>query len=405
MKRWIAYVGPVPFPEGNAGSRRMLGNALSIAATGREVVVVSGVDQDSLHSNPVAPGVRAIEVRERLPAQQPKWRHYANYPGMGRRTREWISVQDDPPEAIIIYGGYFPYLTNLAGWARRRGIPVIFDAVEWYSANRWPGFAVSPYLWSTEAAMRFLVPRVNGVLAISKALERHYCARGMRVLRVPPLIDSSAWVVNSSSETTKRPLILAYAGSPGSKDLLATIVAAVLAVDQGRHLLRLEIAGIDESEVRKIPAVAERLIAKRSKLPSCLAAHGRLAHADSMALIGGAHFSVFLRRINRVSTFGFPTKFVESFAMGTPVIANLTSDLEDHLRDGENGLVCEGADQLSLQETLRRALRMSPDAIRRLRVNARAEEEVAFDYRHYVARFDSFLTSLSDSASHAGRIS
>lgn len=405
MKRWIAYVGPIPFPEGNAGSRRMLGNALSIAATGREVVVVSGVEQDLVRSNPIAPGVRAIEVRERLTSQQPRWRHYVNYPRMGRRTRDWLSVQEDRPEAIIIYGGYFPYLANLAGWARRRGIPVIFDAVEWYSANGWPRFAVSPYLWSTEAAMRFLVPRVNGVLAISRALERHYSLRGVPVLRVPPLIDSLACFANSSSETTNRPLILAYAGSPGSKDLLDMIVAAVLAVDEGKGLLRLEIAGVGEAEVRNIPAVAERLSSNGSKLPSSVAVHGRLSHAESMVLIGAAHFSVFLRRINRVSTFGFPTKFVESFAMGTPVIANLTSDLEDHLRDGENGLVCDGADQLSLQQTLRRALRMAPDAIRRLRANARAEGEDAFDYRRYTARFDGFLKSIADSASHTGRIS
>lgn len=382
----------------------MLGNALSMAATGREVVVVSGVEHNSPHSKLVAPGIHAIEVTERLPLHEPKWRHYANYPGMGCRTREWISLQKDQPEAIIIYGGYFPYLMNLAAWARRRGIPVIFDAVEWYSANRWREFAVSPYLWSTEAAMRFLVPRVDGVLAISRALERHYSTRGMPVLRVPPLIDSAAWPM-SSSAGKKSALTLCYAGSPGSKDLLDAIVAAVLAVDQGRCLLRLQIAGVDESEVRKIPAVAKHLISKGSKLPSCLAVHGRLSHADSMALIGAAHFSVFLRLINRVSTFGFPTKFVESFVMGTPVIANLTSDLKDHLRDGENGLVCERADQLSLEQTFQRALEMSPDALRRLRANARAEGVDAFDYSHHSARFDSFLTCLSGRALHARRTS
>lgn len=394
MKPWIAYVGPVPFPEGTAGSRRILGNALSMATAGRDVVVISGGEEDCPEMRLVAPGVRVISVRERVRSCRSRHYQYMNYPLMGRRTREWIGAQKYPPEAIVIYGGYVPYLMNLTGWARRHSIPVIFDAVEWYAAETWLGFALSPYLWSTEAAMRLLVPRADGVLAISRALESYYGRRGMPVLRVPPLIDTEAWPIDTGNQPPKTPLTLAYAGSPGRKDLLDTVVAAVLAVDENRQVLRLEIAGIDELELLRLPAISEWAASNGPELPNCIAVRGRISHASSMAMIGAAHFSVFTRRMNRVSTFGFPTKFVESFAAGTPVITNLTSDLQDHLRDGENGLVCEGPDQSDLERSLQRALRISVDEIRKMRAKARSEGERAFDYHRHAARFDAFLTRI-----------
>ncbi len=42
QKGWIAYVGPFPFPSGVAGSKRMLGVALSLQQAGYQVVVGSG---------------------------------------------------------------------------------------------------------------------------------------------------------------------------------------------------------------------------------------------------------------------------------------------------------------------------------------------------------------------------
>ena len=39
---WIAYVGPVAFPEGGAAARRILGNAKALVGAGHDVVIVSG---------------------------------------------------------------------------------------------------------------------------------------------------------------------------------------------------------------------------------------------------------------------------------------------------------------------------------------------------------------------------
>ncbi len=105
----------------------------------------------------------------------------------------------------------------------------------------------------------------------------------------------------------------------------------------------------------------------------------------SAQLVGKADFTVLVREDRRQSNAGFPTKFVESFASGTPVIANLTSDLGQHLRDGETGLACASNDVDSLAATLRRALSLDVEAKRRMRAACLAHAGAAFHPRAYSA--------------------
>lgn len=39
---WVAYVGPVAFPDGGAAARRILGNVLSLRQIGYDVLIGSG---------------------------------------------------------------------------------------------------------------------------------------------------------------------------------------------------------------------------------------------------------------------------------------------------------------------------------------------------------------------------
>ncbi len=374
---WVAYVGPVAFPEGGAAARRILGNAKALVAAGYEVVIVSGQPPESNEDSfDVAPGIRCVRVNERDAEHLPNALRYTRYALMGARTRRWLSEQASLPAAVILYSGYLPYLLQLTGWARRRDVPFLFDAVEWYSAASVTGFLFSPYLWNTEIAMRMLIPRLDGVIAISRALKCYYAERGMHVGRVPPLIDPDEIVQASPAPDPQGRVRLAYCGSAGTKDLLDIVIDAVIARDGTGGRFVLDIAGPSEAEIRECAPVK----ARGGELPDCLRVHGQVSHTRSLEIIGNADFTVFLRSMNRVSTNGFPTKFVESLAVGTPIIANLTSDLADHLRDGETGLVCPTPARESLEVTLDRAFELGGKRCATLRDAARSEAERAFAY-------------------------
>lgn len=391
---WIAYVGPVAFPEGGAAARRMLGNAKALVAAGFDVTIVSGqrpgeqgVDFD------VAPGIRCVSTNERDAEHLPNALRYARYALMGAKTRQWLCEQDDLPDAVILYSGYSPYLLQLTDWARRRRIPLLFDAVEWYAAPSALGFMASPYLWNTEFAMRILIPRIDGVIAISRALHDFYSAKGLQVARIPPLFDPDEILASSPVPHPEGRLRLAYAGFPGHKDLIDIVIEIVLDLDADQGRIVLDIVGITEEELRH----RKPLHRHGDVIPAALRAHGAVSHARSIEILGQADFSVFLRDVNRVSTNGFPTKFVESLALGTPVITNVTSDLGDHLRDGETGLRCKAPTPSQLRAALHRALALGTDARVAMRRSARAEAETSFNYNGYTEN----LRSLIDGAKSA----
>jgi len=383
---WIAYVAPVAFPEGGAAARRILGNAKALVAGGYDVVIVSGQRPSMAGADfELAPHIRCVSVNERDAEHLPNTLKYARYALMGARSRQWLEEQADLPSAVILYSGYSPYLLQFTGWSRRRGVAFLFDAVEWYTAPSRLSFLFSPYLWNSEFAMRVLIPRLNGVVAISRALEHYYQGRGVPVARIPPLIDPDEFAANMPVPDSSGRMRLAYSGSPGRKDLIDIVIEAVIKCDGGSGRLLLEIVGLSEHELRS------RAPLRRcgGAIPDCLIAHGQVNHARSMEIVGQAEFTVFLRHPNRVSTHGFPTKFVESFAVGTPVIANITSDLADHLRDGETGLVCPAPTQAALEATLTRALTLHKKGTNTLRKAARTEAERAFGYNIHA-------TTLSD---------
>ena len=396
---WIAYVGPVDFPEGGAAARRILGNAKALVGAGYEVVIVSG--QRAVPGSEIvqiAPGIRCVSVNERNAEHLPRFLRYARYALMGARSRRWLSTQTSLPAAVILYSGYSPYLMQFIGWARRRAVPLLFDAVEWYASPTLAGFILSPYLWNTEFAMRVLIPRLDGVIVISRALECYYRKRGMAVLRVPPLFDPAEYLPVPPQPYSARPLKLVYSGSPGNKDLIDMVIEAVIQRDKGEGCLHLSIVGLTEDELRSRPPLRKR----GGVIPDCLLAYGRVSHARSMELVGRADFTVFLRHVNRVSSHGFPTKFVESLALGTPVITNITSDLAEHLRDGETGLVCHEPTLGDILAAFDRALDLDTSDYQALRRAARDEAEKYFGYRKYADALGSLIGRSGSKASDRG---
>jgi len=225
-------------------------------------------------------------------------------------------------------------------------------------------------------SMRYWVPKAGNVIAISSHLQDEFEKRGCNVVRVPPLIQSNEFY-SDEGHASESKLRLVYAGSPGSKDLLNTVIESVLRIDPSGQRLVLTILGPDVKEVSEYAALATRGI------PPCLEPMGPVSHEKAIAAVRNADFSVLIRRPNRVSNSGFPTKVVESLMVGTPVIANLTSDLRLHLADGVNAMLAKGFDAESLSFQMSRSLELSVSKKNEMRRAAYIHSRRAFDGREY----------------------
>ena len=409
---WIAYVGPIDFPEGGAATRRVLGMSQSLRDAGYRVTVVSGylsANRAEGESVAVEPGIESVQVNERSAEHLPKWLRFARYFTMGRRSRSWFEQQSEWPKAIIVYSGYSPYLLSFTRWAKKRGIKIIFDAVEWYAAESWLGFITSPYLMNTEFAMRYLIPKTDGVICISSALEQYYNRRGMSTVRVPPTL-----VVKDMNELAresrglsfdKDSLQIVYAGSPGKgKDRLDKIAFAVRQFNSNQtsnsrcknRTVELHIVGMCARDFLDYMAHSPELGTWNHAMlkDSGIICHGRISNSDVKTLLQTAHFTICIREINRVSTYGFSTKFVESIACGCPVISNITSDL-GQFHNSQTGIIVSGTSLIDIQSALNHATSLSQRDYQSIQSEAHQIASKYFDVAHYAKPLKQFIQRLS----------
>ncbi|MGI5215892.1 glycosyltransferase [Plantactinospora sp. CA-290183] len=388
-RAWVALVGPFLFPWGQPGSRRVYGMARSLAAAGYDVVVASGEEGPSTPTRldeVDGPGsVHYLGLGEIPSAQAGRLaRSVQWFLRWGQRTVHWLDAQPTRPSHVLVAGGDAPYMVHLRRWCRRNAIPLVADVVDWYSPRQMRGGVLGPPHLSAKAALRYYYPRCDGIIAVSSFLERHYRNRGSRVLRVPPTLDVQNLPVHPRRDGTGAPeLRLVYAGTPGRKDLIANIIRAVGRVHRAGAGIELRIYGPAPEQVRDL--------LDGEPTPPGVRVLGRLPQHEIPRALQEADFSVLLREPARFVQAGFPTKFCESLANSTPVIANLTSDLGGYLHHRSEGLVCDDHSVDGLTGTLREALRLSAAERKVMRELARRRALDSFDFRVYAQPLGAFL--------------
>ena len=127
-------------------------------------------------------------------------------------------------------------------------------------------------------------------------------------------------------------------------------------------------------------------------LKNVLFAHGRVPHDEAVRFVQNSDFTVLLRDPSlRYAKAGFPTKTVESLASGTPIVCNLSSDLDLYFKDGENVFIAEDHMPQSLRKSLENAINASAEQRKKMRINARKTAEKFFDYKNYIEIFSKLI--------------
>jgi glycosyltransferase involved in cell wall biosynthesis len=366
----------------------MLGISKSLRDAGYEVLLGSGQLQDPNKPSPeMWDGFPIYSLNERTAEHLPRALKQFAYFSMGKKTKEWLDTLSPRPAVVILYSGYSAYFRQLLPWCEKHGIPLVFDAVEWYDWANMPGGRLGPYGWNIELAMRYYAVRAKNIIAISSYLDKHFKERGCDTIIVRPTLD----VLNTpvaEHEPNREKIRLVYAGRPGLKDLFDHMLEALLEVDPEGKRFEMKIAGITPERLLAFPTLKERGI---TTLPGFATVLGQLPHAEATALVQSADFTILVRPQKRFANAGFPTKVVESLSMGIPVICNYTSDLSEYLRDGHEAIICKDHYPPAIAEALRKVLELTPEQRAQMRVEARARAEKDFDYRNYSKPLDEFI--------------
>lgn len=363
MKK-ILYIGGFELPDKNAAAQRVLSNAKLLREMGYQVTFI-GVTKDYKNATNNYGGF----VDNPIP-----------YP-VG--IRQWIkqlfafididNLLRQKPDYVILYN--FPSIASLKilKACHKYGIKVIHDLTEWETSTGWSVRSIIKKI-DIVLRMRYCIKRMDGVIAISRYLYDFYSNKTKCIL-VPPTVDLRDLKWNRERQiTVGNEIKLIYAGNPGYgiKDRIDIIVNTV----SKYHNLQLDIIGISEEQYVNGYGTLPN---KSSNINFC----GRVSHEEAICAVQNADFQFLIRDNNRKNNAGFPTKLVESMTCGIPLIATLTSNIDDYLIDGNNSFII--SDNRTLDSILQVISRMPKSQILEMKHNCLMC--TAFDYKLYKNEF------------------
>lgn len=392
----IVYVGSFRFPNEDAGGTRVLGIGKALREAGYRVVF-AGMEHRGRDEDRRADGGYCYEGFSYIPENDlghgrlSRLKRGVLTYATGTTTMQRLRAMDlSTAHAIIAYGAPSLLLWQLVPFCQRRRLALMADCTEWYDPGHVQGGAMGPFRWDSELRMRWLQPKIGRVIAISSFLDRYYRERGCDTVRIPPLVDMKQLEFQSAAHTVRDDgvLRLVYAGSPGKKDLLVTALRGLCELRSAGAAVELHLVGMSRQAANACIGDGSPVL---DELGATIVYHGRVPHPMAMSLVAKADFSILIRPDERFAHAGFPTKLVESLSLGVPVIANLTSDIGEYVRDGNEGIVLAGSDPEAFTAGVRKVLAMSKEQWTAMRGHARQRAVECFDYRNYVTPLKDFV--------------
>lgn len=344
MINTIYYVGNFKFPNGNAAGKRVYANSLLFQSLGYKVIVV-GYKKTEEKFDQKSPKINNITFYN-FDEKKDIISKIFNYKSQIKQIKKIIHINTfgNSSDLLIYYGTPSISLFNmkLIKFCKKSGLLIISDCVDWLSIRtKNPIFNFiksidNLYLKS------YLNKKTDGIIVISKFLQKYYKSAKYPILRLPPLSTTKPISSNASSNLF---LKMVYAGqifrkneknkNPETlKDRIDIVMESLYLLKKSGTPFNFLIYGFSKEEyLRALPLQKSYVDA----LSNEVFFYGNVDNETVESAIEGADFSILIRKITKESTAGFPTKVSESISCGTPVVINETSDLKDYIVDGYNG--------------------------------------------------------------------
>ncbi len=290
---------------------------------------------------------------------------------------------------ILYVSGGKRVLDFLKKTARQQHIPLLYDAVEWYSPCEFKQGKHHPFYKKNDRMNRREVDASMRVIAISSFLATHFSGRGIPTIRVPFVLDMQT-VPYSTEPSPSDKLCILYAGSPGRKDHLLELVQALdMAGEEIRRRCMVRLIGITRAQFEALYGWTFP-----EHLTDTVCFEGRKPRDYVVDQLQAADFSFLLRpEDERYAKAGFPTKATEGLSAGVPMLCNFTSDLALYLRDGENCIRIRDCSVAACAEALERIVSLTLGERRAMKCAARRTAETHLDQAVYRETVLAFFTT------------
>jgi glycosyltransferase involved in cell wall biosynthesis len=387
----IAFAGDFKFPTGDAYSPRAVGIGKILRLEGYETCY-QGVNSNHDTSDDASPyqGFQYKNFQPIKSAASPLFRIKSTLFSGYLSAARLASGQGDYSHVILksCHGHYlYPFLSM----ARRKKWSLLVDVVEWYDYSHLPYGRIGPLALDVHLAMTQLIPKASGVIAISTYLEDYYKQRGVRTIRIPQIVDldEAKWNFSIPESFDPTSLNLVYAGVPGKKDLIGNAIRGLKVLSAQGVRIKLHLFGPTRNDVKSCLNADAGLVDELDG--NAIIFYGRISQEEIPRLLAKGDYSLLIRPNERYAKAGFPTKLVESFAAGIPMIANLTGDIGMYLHDGITGFALEDWSQEAFVAKIKEVVLLPRDRRIQMRQAAKTECWRSFEYRNYRQLLHNFI--------------
>lgn len=367
----VLFVIENNYPEGDAPSVRhhMLMKALN--SKGHECTVIC---MSKRQKEGVFDGIPFISFRDPPASKFKTALKFALYP---IRLKKYLKYHQY--DAIFCSQPLIPTFKVIEKYGRKTGSVIVHNMMDWFSSENYKS-KYSPECIAGNLYMEKLTQPPWRVLAISTMLEKHFKEKGCKTVRIPALMDFEK--IPYKCKTPNEKVVIAYAGHPGTKDYLGQVILATQKLtDEEKKRLELRIIGPSEDEVFGLVELEE---SQKAEIKEYMHVIPNIPREKVVENLQEADFTILIRDADKqYAKAGFPTKVVESLAAGTPVICNLSSDLELYLHDMENAIIVRDHSVDAVHEALRKVLKLSKEERIQMSVDARRSGQETLDYHVY----------------------
>jgi len=346
----ILFTGAFRFPEGDAAAYRVMGLAELVKyCHHEEKVEINFAGWEASYNGSIE-----YEYTGHVCFSQDEFRRNSKnvfsriwgFIFRGRNTLEWLN-DNNRYDVIVAYNPPVFFCIGLLLFARRKNRKLILDTTEWYQGAHLPGGKFGIASLENWLRMRVAYHFFRNKICISHFLYNNFNSAKNRII-IPPLILGGN--TQSSRANYDLEIRFAYAGQPGKKDLLIPFIESLPVMQQNlKRKIILEIAGVTISDIDKLLREANLSIEKYRPYLVC---HGRISKSEVCRLYARSHFSVLLRSRERYAYAGFPTKAIESWQNGCPIIGNMIGDVQLYAKNLINSIYWDGANSNMLIESL-----------------------------------------------------
>ena len=337
----ILIVGYFPFPTGSAASSRIRTLAKGLMRCGAECRILSTCRLDD----------RTSSVRNWQGIDYGSVNYSNSKAGLIFRAVGLICAlirlpfkvcgifKEEKFDLVYIYSRSSLEAVSLIGAARKHGVAIFTDQVEWFSSEAFKWGRLSLRYYDECLGRALLIKYSDGGAAITRFIQRKYERVNTESILLPSVMDFSDSIssitVNRSNALEE--FVVLYAGTCKIGDGFSDVLGALEHVIEAGCPVQLKIIGTDGLSGPSVRYRAE--VERNPRLAARVFFMGRVSDDQYMTELGGADCLLLPRPNRQITEAAFPTRLPEFLSTGLPVITTSVPDVPCYLEAGVDAVI------------------------------------------------------------------